>query len=813
MPECNMNCRCAAIGEKMLKENQIKAWHCALLASCTAFLAPDIALAQDSAESGQGNASQLEEIVVTARKREESLMSVPVAVTAVSGDSLTKSGVSDLSRLAQLAPQVMVSRADSGSGGSFKIRGLGTPYADAGLDSSVGVNIDGMQAMRGNGVNIGFFDVAQIEVLKGPQALFFGKNNPAGVISLRSKNPTDSLEGYVRASYEFEAKEKILEGAISGPISETLKARLAVRGSKMTGWLRNTAVAIPNNPLMGGFDTFPRGSKGNGGKDIMGRATLLWEPSSDFDANLKIAAGQHKDNGSTGQVVCFHPGAPVTFGLGATPYADPGGDCKMDKNFVQSNQPAAMANATPFTKGGKQYSDIKSVLATLTMNYHMENLTLTSVSGYTKLNAKQQTDFSFASHASTACQLGENSETKSQEIRLVSDFEAPVNFTIGAYFEDWKRRNRTACFLGFVGPDPATGRYDTQGNRIVSSGDTISGFGQVRWELSEQIELAGGVRYTREKKKTDIRNTFAHGFLAGPFALQPVGVPLAGDFSFSDSNWSPEATFSYKPNADSLIYVAYKTGYKSGGFSSPNLVQTFQNAGNLKFDSEKSKGVEAGFKAQLANRSIRIEGSVYSFLYKNLQLSQFDNNTFSYFIKNAASARIKGAELSILWQATDELRLNATGTYNKATYKSYPGASCFSGQAAAEGCVGGSQDLTGAPLTQAPKTTLNGGFTYDVPVGGSGLMVAISGDAARTGSYFTAEDHHPVTFQKAYTLFNASVRLHPEDDKWEVSLIGRNLGNKFYKVVSSGKPFALSDEYFTFTPRAREVRIQATYNF
>ena len=785
-----------------------------LLAASTALFTPQSLMAQDASEEARSTSGQLAEIIVTARKREESLMSVPVAVTAVSGDALTQTGVSDLSRLAQLAPQVMVSRADSGSGGSFKIRGLGTPYADAGLDSSVGVNIDGMQAMRGNGVNIGFFDVSQIEVLKGPQALFYGKNNPAGVIALRSKDPTDRLEGYIRASYEFEARERMLEGAISGPLSETFKARLALRASKMRGWLVNRAVPILNNPLMGGFDTFPRDSKGNGGEDIMGRLTLLWEPSSNFDANLKIAAGKHKDNGTTGQLVCLDPNRrPLTFGLGVTPYADPGSDCKMDKNFSQANMPAQAAAGIPYVNDGVPFTDIESLLTTLNMNYRMDNLTITSVTGYTKLDAAQLMDFSWGSYGSTHCTLGEDSETWSQELRLVSDYDGPVNFTMGGYYEDWKRANRTSCFLGFAGPDPASGRYDTHGNLITGSGKTISGFGQLRWELSEQIELAGGVRYTHEKKTTDVRNVYTHGFLAGPFALQPVGVPLAGDFSFTDSNWSPEFTASFKPMDDSLIYLAYKTGYKSGGFSSPNLVQTFQNSGNLKFDSEKSRGVELGFKSQLADRSLRLEGSIYSFIYKNLQLSQFDANTFSYFIKNAASARIKGAELSALWQATPELRLNATATYNKATYKSYPGASCFTGQTAAEGCIGGSQDLTGAPLTQAPKHTFNAGFVYDLPMGASDLVVSLSGDMAYTGSYITAEDHAPTTFQKSYTLFNAGVRVHPSDERWEIALMGRNLGNKFYKIVSSGKPFGGADEYFSFTPRAREIRLQVAYNF
>lgn len=768
------------------------------------------AFAQDQSGAQQG-ANGLEDIVVTARKRAESLMSVPVAVTAVSGAELTRTGVADLSRISQVAPQVMVSRADSGSGAGFKIRGLGTPYADAGLDSSVGVNIDGMQAMRGNGVNIGFFDLAQIEVLKGPQALFFGKNNPAGVISLRSVNPTDEFEGYVRASYEFEAKEKIIEGAISGPLTDTLKARLAVRGSHMEGWLKNTAVPIASNPLLGGLPTEPYRAS-NGGEDLLGRLTLLFEPTEDFSANLKIAGGLHKDNGTVGQVTCLHAGNPVNFGLGTTPIPDLGGDCEMDERFQQSRLPAALANTDPHNRGGNPYTDITSLLATLTLNYTMDDLTLTSVTGYSGLDAAQMMDFSFSSASSVKVAMGEKAHTFSQEIRLLSDFEGPLNFTIGAYYETVKRRNRTSPLLGFVGPDPMTGRHDTYESNTKTNGDTLSGFGQLRWQVFDQFELAGGVRYTHETKDSDLRNVYTHAVLAGPFALLPVGVPLAGDFSFSDSNWSPEFTASYKPAPDSLIFVAYKTGYKSGGFSNTSLVQSFFNATNLKVDSERSSGFEGGVKMMLADRSIRIEGTIYSYLYKGLQLSQFDANVFSFFLKNAASARVKGAELSGTWQATSELRLNGSVTYNKATYASYPGASCYTGQTVADGCVAGAQNLTGAPLTQAPKWTLNGGGSYDFEVG-SNLMVGITADVAYTSSYFTAEDHSPTSFQNGYTLVNAGLHVYDREKQWDVSLIGRNLGDKYYRVISSGKPFALPDEYFSFTPRAREIRIQLSYNF
>ncbi|RYE50490.1 MAG: TonB-dependent receptor [Hyphomicrobiales bacterium] len=214
----------------------------AVLAFTLAHAGAAVAQEAPSAASSErvGN-SALEEIVVTARKREESLISVPVAVTALSATDINRYAASDLTKIAQLAPQVIIQRSGgSGSGAVIAIRGISSSTTDTGLSSTVSVNIDGTQISRGRIITQGFFDLQQVEILKGPQALFFGKNSPGGVISLRSAGATKTLQAYVRAGYEFKANERYIEGAISGPITDNFGFRIAARGTKMDGWMRNT---------------------------------------------------------------------------------------------------------------------------------------------------------------------------------------------------------------------------------------------------------------------------------------------------------------------------------------------------------------------------------------------------------------------------------------------------------------------------------------------------------------------------------------------------------------------------------------------
>ena len=792
------------------------------------------AFAQDQ-EGASAPGTGLGEIIVTARKQSESLLDVPVAVTAIGGEELQRTGVTDLSRIAQLAPQVVLAQADSGTGAAFSIRGLGTSFLDAGFDQSVIVNLDGAQISRGQIVLTAMFDMAQIEVLKGPQALFFGKNSPAGVVSISSANPTDELEGYVRAGYEFEAREKYVEAAIGGPLSDTLKARVAIRGSDMRGWVKNMATPLAS-PLPPEFATyFPvsggAGYKwGPGTRDIAGRVTLIWEPSSDFSANLKVMGSKHKDNATTTQQFCDPDisSAPMS---AAGPVPDQ--DCKFDNKIYNPNVPKQYI--TPemvdggFSESGRPYGKVDAMLTTLNMNYDMGDLSLASVSTYLYLKFGQMSNYDFTSYGLATSAIAEKNNVFSQELRLTSSYDGPLNFTLGAYYEKSKRRNSTDSLLVFLGEDPVTGRYDTFKNSNRASGRTLSAFGQLRWNIVEELELAGGVRYTQEKRTQRVVNDYIHTFGQGfpAFGFVPVGEALTA--STTTSNYSPEVTLTYKPNPGLMVYAAYKTGYKTGGFPSTNLFVnnpggvpvSAEAIGGAKFayDSETAKGFEVGVKARLLNNSLLLQATAYNYKYKDLQQSLFNAATFSYIVTNA-DAKVRGVELSAAYVPVPGLRLNAAVAYNDAKYTSFDKGGCWTGQTVAQGCVDDPtslpsryQDLAGVRLPRAPKWNANAGFVFDTPVS-SGWMVGINGDVNYTSGYVTQENQAPFAYQKGFALWNAGVRFYSEDDHYEIAFIGRNLADKRYIQVSSSATFAQTqDNLHAATPRGRELRLQATYRF
>lgn len=805
--------------------------------SVGSFAVSGVAMAQQSVEASGG----LSEIVVTARKQQESLLQVPVAVTAVGGETLERAGVANIQNISRVAPQVIVAQGDSGAGASFSIRGLGSPFNDAGVEQSVTVNVDGVSFTRGQFVRLGLFDVAQVEVLKGPQTLFFGKNSPAGVISVRTNGATDTLEGYVRTGYEFRAREFYGEAAVSGPLSDTLSARLALRGSTMRGWLNNVSRPLspaenPLYPVTGSPGAGDRHAPGS--KEIMGRATLAWEPTSNFDAELKISAGKYKDEGSTTQAYCFDAIGPTDRGL-----ADPFNSCKFDKNMTTTGiDPSLIVDWPIMHRNGKPFSDQWAITGGLTMNYHTDDLTFTSVTGYLKMKYRQMGDYSFTSYGGIGVALGEDYESWSQELRLASDFDGPLNFVLGGFFEDTKRTNSVNSLLFYVGPDNIpgsnTGKYHTFELGHDVKGSTISGFGQLKWEIIENLELAGGVRYTKEKRRQLTQHFFTNP-IAGPLlGLVDYRDPNNGSrFRFRDSHWSPEVTLSYKVSPDLMVYGAFKTGYKSGGFSAPSLYQYFPDptsatgvrtpvTADYAFDPETSKGFEMGVKGKALNNRVHFSLTAYRYKYSNLQTTAFNPSTFSFFIRNAGEAKIQGLELETEWQVIPELKLNFAASYNDAKFTSFETAQCWPGQPFSatptkgfcfeDPLTGGRYtDLTDEPLSRAPKYTLNGGFDFQTPVSDN-LIFGLNGDVAWRDKYVTQEDHHPRAVQRSFAILNAGARIGTEDGKYEFALLGRNLTNKYYVELSSSKAFGKENETGDLqaaTPRTREIAIQATVRF
>lgn len=793
------------------KHSQLKLKHpmqCLLLTGAVFSACPAVVMAQDSKDE-----LQLQEIVVTARKREESLQRVPVAVSVID-QSVLENNISDsLTKIGELAPQVSLSQGGSGTGAVITIRGVSSASNDAGLDQSVAIEVDGVPISRGQIISASMYDLEQVQVLQGPQALFFGKNSPAGVISLKSADPTDTFEGYATAGYETEAEERILEGAVSGPLTDTLKARLAFRGSSMDGWIKN--VAQPQTDIINPLVTDPGAVHGGElpNEDIFGaRLTLLWTPTEDFEANLKLAINDQERNAGNSSSEPFCIGGktqPVI--RGTVPI--PGGDCGKNQQTSHGAVAPVYAANIPYSNNGVPYFDSDFQFGSLTLTKKLEAYTLTSTTGYYDQTVQQMSVSDWSPYATIWAASREEYDLFTQELRLASEFDGPLNFMVGAYYESFDREFFNSADLNHVF-DAGSQSYAAVMMSADNDGNYWSVFGQVNWEITEELELAVGARYSDDEKDTTIVDVVENPAFAG--ILFDEGVPLRS--GFDDENLSPEVTLSWYPNEDHTFYVAYKTGYKAGGISNPFLPANAATPANIQFKPEEAKGFEAGWKASLLDRRLRLDLVAYTYNYQDLQVVSYNSQTISFTINNAASADIEGLQGSFEWLALEDLTLRGNFGLNNAEYDSYPIAQCYPGQTPAQGCVGGVQNLADQDLLRAPDLTYSLGFDYS-PSLLAGWDTTLSFQTTHSHSFETATDNSPAGHQDDFWLVNAALRVGPSDGRYDITLLARNLTNEYYMLNSNGWSGAsrgatiVTDQQVGFFNRPREVILQGTVRF
>lgn len=785
---------------------------------------PASAVAQDASvpETSEGQDSAPDaEIVVTARQRAERLIDVPVAVTTVSNSNLERSRVNDLQQIATLIPSVIIGKTASSAGASLSIRGVGSTFTDSGVEQTVSVNVDGFQGARGYVTNIAFLDLARVEVLKGPQSLFFGKNSPAGVISLVSNNPTRDFFASAKAGYEFVANERYAEGIISGPLSPELGARLALRYSDMDGYFTNLAEPIAN-PFEPAFPLPGASSRrAPAAKSVTARGTLRWQSGADFTATFKGLYGSYKDDGLTKlfQPNWCAPGftQPSTIGNPSSGrHVDPFGNCKADKFISTGDLPPALAMLVPGYGNGRLFSKVDSFIGTMDLQYVAGPLTFSSLTAYYdnkfgSLGSQDDTVF-----VRLAGGLQEKTTMWTEEFRIGSDFDGPVNGMLGGFYEDGSRSNAIVLYGTSVPVvDPSTGmRYNYEKDAFFSN-RAWSLFGQLRWEFLPKWELAGGARYTNERRKTSQLNKYLVSNLFQG-ALMPQGVVVSN--KFKDDNISPEATLTWHPMDDITLYGAYKTGYKSGGASVSNSLSITATPESLAFGPEKANGYELGLKGQAIDRKLTFSIVGYSYKYEGIQLSSatFREDIGAYFasIRNAATARTKGIEVEASLRPTPTLTLQGAAAYNHARFTSFPNALCYSGQTAVQGCnpISKTQDRSGAALARAPAWTLSGSINYDRLVTNS-LALGASLSSRYMSSFLTQDDGLPQGRQKGFATVDATLRIHDRDDRWEVAMIGRNLTDRYYVLTTNARSGGLPGEIHGTVSRPREIAIQLSYKF
>ena len=761
-------------------------------------------------------------VTVTARRKEESLKDAPVAITALSGDMMDDYAVNDFMDLSTQVPTMIAGRAASGSSASIFLRGVGSTALSAGFDQSVSFNIDGVPMSRGREISMPQYDIERVEVLKGPQALFYGKNTTGGLISVVSKNPTDEFEASGKIGYGFEAKERYGEGVISGPIIDTLKGRLAFRVSDSDGAFENSAAEIYLDPL--GMERHRVSDKRGFGETASGRLTLQFDPSDTFNVNLKLGASQQKDGGPTDVLerICG-AGRTVPASANGVP-PSPNADCRINGVSDSSSLPREVAAANyRYAGNGDMYGDFSSNFAVLKGTLNLPGVDVESITSYYRFLQKDLNNVAGEHYPASFSQKADFNQY-SEELRFTTKSDSAFNSTFGLFLSKSEFEFNTDAYIFVVPIDPATGTYVTFKRDNGFEGQTVSLFYEGTYAFSDQWDLSAGARWSREERDSYQDSLPASSFFAAFF---PAGIHF--DDKFEDENVSPQVTLRYKPSSNVSYYAAYKEGFKAGGYNISQSISPVSTADAGKYDSETAKGFEAGVRSVLFGETLSFNATVFHYLYEDLQVQVFDPIAIGLTADNAGELTTQGIEIDFNWvpDAVDGLSVRGAFAYNDVQYDKFIGQ-CYGGQTIAQGCdqdlSGGvyqSQDYSGRTPPKAPETAARLGATYEFPLGT--LNASLSGDLSYMGEYNFTDTLRPDAVQDAYTKLDLAARVSAPDDRWTLSLIGRNLTEEFVATSANDIPFTggtgtgtttgVVSDMSAFVENPREVYLELAVRF
>ncbi|MEH6790310.1 TonB-dependent receptor [Parasphingorhabdus sp.] len=796
------------------------------------------AFAQDADEIDEANV-----ITVTARKQTETLQEVPVTVTAIGRDALDNYNVNEISDVTSRVPSLNVQVGGSGSGGQISLRGVGSSNISAAFDSAVAFDFDGVQVSTMRIVQAGFFDVEQIDVLKGPQSLFFGKSASAGVFSIRSANPTKDWEVGGKASYEFEENGYTVGGYISGPLTDTLGIRLAGQFTDIDKYVK----VAPGTPAV---------NRNRGLKDFIGRATIQWDPVDRFSANLKLNYVRNENDGALAfsDVFCGPNGrADEVFLLQGAVVIPSNADCNIsdDKYPLVDPSPALATGIPEGSAAGQNFDGVpfgRTDIFFGRLKWDLDlsdSLTLSSVSGYLNLDAVDFDSYSsvgvgpafspfgplsavapalaavnFPGSAQGAGSSDPRNQTEqfTQELRLASDFDGMFNFMVGAFYETREidfNTSQQGVNISLIAPDPITGNTYDWYKKHNTKTEALSFFGSVSLDLTDQLELSGGLRWTDENKVNTISVPYVHSLLGPGPAFIGSGF-FSGPINFSDSNFSPEVSVRYQATPDVNIYAAFKTGFKSGGIDNSALPSNSLSAAavsgdfsSLIFQSETGKGGEVGVKTQFADRAVTFNVSAFYYIFDDLQVQNFNATTVQFQTFNASQLTTKGLDIDFAWRTPlDGLSFSGALAYTDAKFsKSFISTN--------------GQDLDGRRAARAPEFAGNIAFDWQVPVGDA-FQFGLNGNLQYSGSYFTAQTGLDDYRQPSFVTVDGAISIGDPDSKWKLSLIGVNLTDKIITNTSGGRPFLagpnafgipVGDDQVVTQNRGRQVFVEASFKF
>jgi iron complex outermembrane receptor protein len=747
-----------------------------LLGTSAALCLAASATAQTGGGVDSAAATRLEELVVTAQKREQAINDVPMSITAISGEVLADRGVVSSADLTKLVPGFSYSEAAFATP-IYTIRGIGFNESTLAARSTVAIYVDEVPIPFPIETRATGLDLQRVEVLKGPQGTLFGQNATGGAINFITAKPTDTLRAGVDASYG-RFNEIDLSGFVSGPLAEGVKARLAVRRLQSDDWQKSQTRAA----TMGKVD------------QTMGRLLLDFDPSDRLHIGLNINGYIDRSDVPAAQYVAFAPLVPTLAGdvvrIANSPVAprsnrvadwDPGRDFARDNWFVQV--------------AGR-------------VDYHLTpDILLTSISAYSRYHNDHVQDVDGTAQPNIVFKDRGDIESVNQELRVTATLADRATLILGANYED-HRVNETQDglqaygssnrrFTVLLGAPP----YYSYQNLSRQDSEATAVFGNLDFDVTDQVTLHAGGRYTDYSTRFSgctadgadpvvgpgigvaigpLFNALRAGRGLGPITFIPgVGKCVTGDINLvpgrvesklSEDNFSWRLGADFKPVDGTLLYANVSKGYKNGSYP------TLAGSSIVQFQpvvQEEVTAYEAGIKVQLLDRSVQFNGAVYHYDYRDKQMrGRLIDPVFGALeaLVNVPKSRVNGAEVQITAAPIKGLMLNLGASYvDSKVLGSFLNFTP----------LGVQQQFGGEPFPLTPKWQVIGGAAYEWPVG-EALKAFVNLDATYQSHTNGSFGRPAVLDIESYTTVDGRIGVKSEDDRWRASLWVRNLFDAYY---------------------------------
>lgn len=709
---------------KKIERTSLKA---GLLAAAATVLVAPSALAQTAAPAAPAPADEggIEDIVVVAQHRDQNLQDVPIAVTAVTAAMLDQTGIDDTQGLNLVTPNLNV--VSTVKTNLVYLRGVGNNSSSPSQEQTVSIYIDGVYIPSMAANVFQFNNIERVEVLRGPQGTLFGRNSTGGLVHVITHRPSDVFEGNFSLGY---GNYNTAEGSLylTGPLTDTLSADFAIQGTtQQDGWGRNIYRNVDVNL----------------GDSYNVRTKLLWEPTN--DTSIMLSLGYFETDQDFGTARNLLPCAQQI-----------SGPCIP----VTANQ--AGFNNLPFTSiydtqgDTVNHDENQTWLASLQFEQDIGVGTLVSTTGYVATEAYEELDSDSAPFWVSQSLWHDRTASVTQEVQLRSNADAPFDWIVGYFYfhslaENW----------------PNTAVSNNGATRVSLDNDQVTDshavFAQATFPLTSATNLTLGGRYTYEERQ-----------FSG-YRYNETGAIVTPQFDFNE-NWSSptyRVAIDHHFNDNFMMYASVSTGFKSGLFNPQGFT-------NVSVEPEEITDYEIGFKADLLDRRLRVNGTAFRYDYTNIQGIAYDGLVTT--LRNAAEAELEGVELEFQAIVTDALSVRGNvGWMPTADFVSFPGASENTTVNPANGRVTGSIiDASGNRMSRTPEVTAGAGFDYTWSLGANaGDLVLASNIYYNDGFYF---DNAQRLQQESYSLLNASLLWTAPDGGYSVRLWANNLNDEAYCV-------------------------------